>query len=223
MKYIEIDGKKYKVDPQDSTKALLDADGNPVPYVEETPPGDPKPHTHEWKMANDPEYARIYNRNQELEEEARRKAEKEEEERQESLRKNGEFQKLAEEEAAKRKKAEEKQREAEAVLDKYKGTVTELRDEMLAQIPEDKRGLIPEGSARTQIDYIRKNAKFLGVSIVNKGAPIPNNGDQPPLDEEGKLQKEFNELVAKENLTPKEQDRMSELSRLLKQIRARKQ
>jgi hypothetical protein len=222
MKYIEIDGKKYKVDPNDSTKALLGADGLPVPYVEEAPAPAPKPHDHEFKMANDPEYARIYNRNLELEEEARKKAEKDEEERRESLRKNGEFQKLAEEETAKRKAAETAKAEAESVLEKYKGTVNEIRDEMLEQIPEDKRTLIPQGSARVQIDYIRKNAKFLGVSLVNKGGDVPPNTDTPPLDEEGKLQKEYADLLKKENLTFKEKERMSELARLIKTVRSRK-
>lgn len=223
MKYIVIDGKKYKIDPQDSSKALLDAEGNMIPYVEDAPPSDPKPNTHEWKMANDPEYARIWNRNQELEEERRKDEERAEEERREALRKNGEFQKLADEEVVKRKKAEKDRDEDRAVLEKYKGTVNAIRDDMLEQIPEDKRGLIPEGSARTQIDYIRKNAKFLGVSLLEKkGSGVPPNEEKPPLDEEGRLTEEFSALAKKENLTPSEQTRMSELSKLIKKIRQSK-
>lgn len=224
MKYIVINGKKFKIDPTDESKALLDDKGEPIPYEEETDPNEPKPGSHEFKMKNDPEYARIFLRNQELEDEARKKAEKDEEERQENLRKNGEFQKLAEENGEKARVLSGKLTETNAILDKYKGTLEEIRDEMLEQIPEDKRSLVPNDSAKNQIDYIRKNAQFLGVSLIptKKGSDVPPNKDTPPLDEEGKLQKEYNEIMAKDNLTRTEQNRLTELAKLLKQIRSRK-
>lgn len=234
MKYIVIDGKKYKIDPNDESKPLMGTDGNPIPYEEEeVPPTPPKPKASDYDTMTDediaelaktdPALARLIREKKDLQEQAAERERKAAEERDEQLRKNGEWQKLAEEAEERRKKAEKDRDEATAVLDKYKGTVNTIRDEMLGQIPEDKRGLIPEGSARTQIDYIRKNAKFLGVSLVNKGGNVPPNTDEPPLDEEGKLQKEFGELLAKDNLTHREQERMGEVSRLLKEIKARKQ
>jgi len=226
MKYIVIDGKKFKVDPADSTKALLDDAGNPVPYEEEVPPVPPSNKTLEELAKTDPEVARLLKEKKDLEDE---KAEREriaEEERQEALKKNGEFQKLAEEQTEKAKTYKKELDETVAVLGKYKSTVNEIRDEMLNQIPEDKKGLVPEDSAKNQIDYIRKNAKFLGVSLLvpNKGGDVPPNEDTPPLDEEGKLQKEFSELMRKEThlLTSSEKARLTEVSKLLNQIRKRK-
>jgi hypothetical protein len=223
MKFIVIDGVKYKVDPNDSAKALLDAEGKMVLYVEEVPPVDPEnKNTHEYKMKNDPDYARVWTRNQELEEAAEKKKLEDEEARTELLKKNGEFQTLAEEAIAKRKEAEELARNAAESLKDYKKTLNGLLDDMKSQIPEDKKSLIPTGNSRTQIDYIRTNAKFLGVSIVSKGGNVPPNEDTPPLDEEGKLNKEYTELLRKENLSFKEKERMGDLARMIKQLRARK-
>lgn len=220
MKYIVIDGVKYVIDPNDSTKALLDANGEMVKYVEEVPPADVN--SHEYKMKNDPEYARIIARNQQLEDEKRLADEAKQKEHDENLKKNGEWQKLAEEAETRRLAAEERARESEAVLGKYKGTLNSLVDDMIAQVPEDKRSLIPDGNAHKKVEYLKKNAKFLGISLMNSGSGVPPNDGTPPLDEEGKLQKEFSDLVKKENLTHTEKQRMSDVSRLLKEMRARK-
>ncbi len=230
-KYIEIDGVKYVIDPEDESKALLNDKGEKTVFIEETPPADPPQDppveppikgSLEERAKDDPELARLLKEKADADEKVRLANEKSEEDRKEQLRKNGEFQQLATEADEKRKEAEGKATEASYVLDKYKKTVEELRDAMVEQIQEDKRSLIPDGNARKQIDYIQKNAKFLGVSVVNKGGNVPNNEDKPPLDEEAKLNKEFTELLAKEELTQTEKDRISELSRLIKEIKARK-
>jgi len=227
MKYIVIDGKKFKTDSNDESKALLDSEGNPIPYEEEspTPPKEGDRKSIEELAKTNPEIARLLKERKELEEEKAERERKSEEERQEALRKNGEYQKLSEENSEKALGYKKKLDEVNALLDKYKGTVNEIRDEMLAQIPEEKKPLIPEDSAKNQIDYIRRNAKFLGVSLIatHKGGEVPPNEDTPPLDEEGKLTKEFSELMKKENLTRTEDNRLLEVSKLLKQIRSRKQ
>jgi len=221
MKYIVIDGIKYKIDPSDATKALLDSEGKPVPYVEDTPPAPGK--SLEDLAKENPEVARMLAEKKRLEDEAAERAEKEDQERQEALRKNGEFQTLAKEAEDRARKAKQEKDEAEAILGKYKGAINEIRDEMLSQIPEDRRGLVPETSAIKQVDYIRKNAEFLGVSLVKKkGSGVPPHEDTPPLDEEGRLTEELSVLAKKDNLTPTEQARMSEVAKLIKKIRAAK-
>lgn len=220
MKYIVIDGKKYQVDPSDSTKALLGADGQPVPYVEDTPP---TTKSLEERAKDDPELAAVLAEKKRLEDEAAERERLAEEERQKQLAESGDFKKIAEEATTKAEKAQQKVNETNAVLGEYKETLKGILDDMLAQIPDDKKSLIPDGATKAKIEYIRKNAKFLGVVLIaDKGTEVPPNEVKPPLDEEGKLQKEFNELMAKTELTRTEQARLTELSKQLKQIRARK-
>ena len=216
-----IDGVKYKVDPQDNSKALLDSEGKPIPYVEPTPSPAPNPSKKSLDdlAKEDPDVARLVAENKRLAEEQTERERKAEAERTEQLRKNGEFQKLADEAETRASNLKEKLSEANAIIDKYKGTVNEIRDEMVAQIPDDKKSLVPDGSAKSQIEYIRKNAKFLGVSLLTKmGSDVPPNKETPPLDEESKLRKEFHDLMAKGSLTQTEQNRLTELSKLLKKL-----
>ena len=233
MKYIEIDGVKYQVDPNDPTKAL-EVDGEKVLYVEEAPVDPPKPVdppapnpspvdydklTDEeiTEMAKtDPALAKMIRDNRKLKEDATEAERLAEEERKETLRKNGEFQTLANEADADREKMRGEKAESDALLDKYKGTVGEILGDMMSQIPDDKKSLIPKGSPRKQIEYIKENAKFLGVSVIKKGSHVPKNEEEPDLNDEGKLRKEFQELIDKETLSPTETKRMNELSGLLK-------
>lgn len=225
MEYIEINGVKYKVNSEDKTKPLLDAEGNKVLYEEPEPPTPlaPGKKTLEELAKEDPEIARLLSENKRLAEDQAERDRKAEAERKAQLEKNGEFQKLAEEAEQRAANAKQKLDEANAIIDKYKGTINELRDEMMAQIPEDKKSLVPEGSAKSQIEYIRKNVSYFGVSLLaKKGSEVPPNKDEPPIDEETKLTKEFRELMDKTNLTLTESARLTELSTLLKKLRAGK-
>lgn len=240
MKYIEIDGVKYKVDPNEPTKPLLDSDGNKVLYEEEkppTPPEPPKPPANDpppkWsedmsdedleKLAkSDPALARLIREKRKLKEEADAAAEKAAEDHRKQLEKNGEFQQLAKEADDERKEALRKLSENNAILDKYKATVSMIRDKMFDQIPQEKQSLVPTGSARKQIEYILANAKHLGVSVIAKGSNVPKNGDEPPIDDEAKDRKEFQELLDKDQLTRTETIRMSELSSKIKGYDAKK-
>ena len=234
-KFIEIEGVKYKIDPDDETKPLLDDKGEKIPYVEEkpvapvVPPKDPAPpdQSLEALAKTNPEVARMLQEKKELEEDKRKQDEAAEIERKAQLEKNGEFQILAKESDDKRITSEAKQTEQTEIIKKQNDAFKGLRDDMVSQIPEDKRTLIPEVSARKQIDYIRANAKHLGVSILNKGGAIPNNGNNPPLDEEGELTKRFNEYLKRsedhpESMTIRDKDDMLDIGRKLKEIRANK-
>ena len=231
-KFIEIDGAKYKIDPNDETKPLLDDKGEKILYVEEkpkdpvVPPKDPAPtdQSLEALAKTNPEVARMLQDKKQLEEDKRKQDEATEKERKAQLEKNGEFQILAQEAETKREASEAKQAEQAEVLKKQNDAFKDLRDDMVSQIPEDKRTLIPEVSARKQIDYIRANAKHLGVSILNKGGKVPDNGNNPPLDEEGELTKRYNEYLkmSPELMTIRDKDDMLDIGRKLKEIRANK-
>ncbi|MAZ65274.1 MAG: hypothetical protein CMG51_02985, partial [Candidatus Marinimicrobia bacterium] len=67
-----------------------------------------------------------------------------------------------------------------------------------------------------QIEYILANAKHLGVSVIAKGSNVPKNNEEPPLDDEQKDRKRFQELLDKDELTRSESTEMSELSTKIK-------
>lgn len=244
---ITLDGKEYKADPENEGEPLKDEDGNPVPVDANPAPDegkdggdskggddkggddknvnkDPSALTLEELKKLNPEVAKLANDS----EQARQKLEEAEAQRQkaeeEELKKRGEWQTLAENE---KKRAEEKASEAakaNKLLEGYKGTIKTLLESVVAQIPEDKRHLIPEDySDRKQLEYISKNQQWFGVTLANAGSTVPNNDSKPPTDEEGQLQTELSELIKKENRTYTEDNRMLEVSQKLKEIRANKE
>ena len=230
-KFIEIDGVKYKIDPTDETKALLDDKGEKIPYVEKSqvdPPKDPvdppKPtdQSLEELAKTNPEVARMLQEKKQLEDDKQKKDIEAEKERKEQLEKNGEFQVLAKEADERATKSEAEQAKQKAVLELQNDAFKKLRDGMVEQIPEDKKSLIPEVSARKQIDYIQANAKHLGVSILNKGGVVPKK-DDPPLDEEGEMQKRYNEYLkmSPETMTQRDKDDMLDIGRKLKELRSK--
>lgn len=232
MKYIEIDGVRYKVDPNDSTKPLM-VDGQMVKYEEEAPEPIPptttpvKVHDNmsddeiEALAKTDPALARILRDNKRLKEDKVKAEADAAQARKAEMEKNGEFQKLAEEAERDRDKAISEKNEALAMLEKYKTTVNTIRDNMMSQIAPEKQSLVPEGSARKQIEYILANAQHLGVSIIAKGSPVPKNTDEPK-DDEGRDRKRFAELMEKDNLTRNEQNELNDLSKKIKSYDAKK-
>jgi len=224
--FIVIDGVKYKIDPNDETKALLDDKGEKILYVEDK--GDDKNKVDlskfsldELKKAN-PDVAKALLEAEQIKaDKAKADSEKEEADRKAKA-DQGKWQELAEEETKKRKQAEADSAKDKDILEKYKGTVNGILEETLKSIPEDKRGLIPSDySPRKKLEYINSNAKTLGITIGGvKGGAIPPNETDVNLDDESKAQKEYDELLKKGvGRTPIENDQMLALAKKIKEIR----
>lgn len=224
--YIEIEGVKYKVDPNDKTKPLLDDKGEKILYVE---PDDKnknkidlsKVSIDDIKKAN-PELARILQEAEDNKSKLSQLDREKEEADRKTKEEAGKWQDIATDETNKRKDAEGKLSEVNSVLEKYKGTVNGILEATIQTIPEDKRGLIPKDySPRKKLEYINANAKTLGITIgVGKGGAIPPHEVDINLDEESKLQKEFDELSAKkDSRTPEESARMLALAKKIKEVR----
>lgn len=227
-KYIVIGGVKYQIDPSDKTKALLDDKGEPIPYKEEDKGGEDdknkvdlsKLSIDELKKAN-PDIAKLFNTVDELTGKLKEKETAEEEAERKRKEKEGKWQELAEEEKTKRKELESKAIKAEEILEKYKSTVNGILEETIKSIPEDKRGLIPHDySARKKLEYINNNAKSLGVTIGGKkGSEVPANDKDINLDEESKVRKEYDDLMAKgKDRTDLETAQMLQVAKKLKEI-----
>lgn len=231
-KYIEIDGVKYEIDPNDKTKALLDDKGNPIPYTEEKKEDKKeddknkvdlsKINLDELRKAN-PDIAKAL-KDAEDAKNALAKINKDNEEAdRKSKADQGKWQELAEEETKKRREAESNATKFEELLNKYKSTVNGILEETVKTIPEDRRNLIPSDySARKKLEYINSNAKILGVTLGGKkGGEIPPNDKDINLDEESKVQKSYDELLAKgKDRTDIETAQMLELAKKIKEIRA---
>jgi len=223
--FIVIEGVKYKVDPNDKTKALLDDKGEKILYVEENKGGEKvdlsKFSLDELKKAN-PDVAKALLEAEQIKaDKAKADSEKEEADRKAKA-DQGKWQELAEEETRKRKEAEANSAKDKDILDKYKGTVNGILEETLKSIPEDKRGLIPSDySPRKKLEYINSNAKTLGITIGGvKGGAIPPHEVDVNLDDESKAQKEYDELLKKGSArTPIENDQMLALAKKIKEIR----
>lgn len=222
-KYIVIDGVKYQIDPNDKTKALMDADGKPVAYVEEE--GNKvdlsKFTLDDLKKAN-PDVAKAFNDLEEMRGK-QTEAEKAKEETERKAKEDaGKWQEIADDEKKKRLDLEDKFTKNNEVLTKYKETVTSILDNTLKSIPEEKRALIPaDYSPRKKLEYITNNAKILGVAMSpnNKGGNIPPNEVDVNLDEESKVTKEYQDLVDKKNRTHIEDAQMLALAKKIKEIR----
>ena len=223
-KYIVIDGVKYEIDPNDKTKAKLDADGKPIPYKEDE--GNKvdlsKISLDELKKAN-PDIAKAFNDLDELRKKQDEDAKAKEEADRKAKEDAGKWQEIAEEEKRKRLEIEGNAKKSEEVLGKYKETVTSILDNTLKSIPEDKRALVPaDYSPRKKLEYITNNAKILGINMspANKGGDVPPNDKDINLDEESKVTKEYDELLKKgKDRTPMETQQMLELAKKIKEIR----
>jgi len=218
-KFIEIDGKKYQAD--DKGEALKDAQGNMIPYVEPTQdPIDPSKVDLDELAKVNPHVARMMAEKADADKKLAEAAQAEEDRKREEAEKKGEWQKLSEEEREKRKAAEAKAAKAEALVGNYKQTVDGIVTNMLKDIPEEKKALIPaQFNSRQKLEYITTNAKFLGINVANnKGGGVPPNENEPNLDEESKVRKEFEELRVKQNKTSTEEQHLVELAKKLKEL-----
>ena len=241
--FVEIDGVKYKQDPDNEGEALKGEDGKPVPYEEKKAgdddkggkkddgdggkkdePKDPsKMSLDELKKLN-PDVAKALQEGDDARKQLEEAEEKRQKEEEEKLKEQGKWQELAESAKTEAQKAKDEAKKANELLGKYKGTVDSLLESVLGQVPDDKKGLIPSGfSNRQKLEYAIENSKFLGISVVNKGGGVPPNDGNAPTDDEGELQKELNDLMAKESRTYTEDQRMIEVSKKLKEVRKAKE
>lgn len=224
-KFIVIDGIKYEIDPNDKTKAKLDADGKPILYKE--PEGEKnqidlsKISIEDLKKAN-PEVAKALQDLETLRGDKTKSEQEAEEAKRKALEEEGKWKEIADVEKSKREAIEGDFKKNEEVLAKHKETITKILDATLKDVPEEKKALIPKDySPRKKLEYITENAKILGVNIspANKGGNVPPNEDQVNLDEESKLTKEFEELRTKKERTDSETSRMMELAKKIKEVR----
>lgn len=224
-KYIVIDGVKYEIDPNDKTKAKLDADGKPILYKE--PEGEKidlsKVSLEDLKKAN-PDVAKALQEAEQLKADKAKADEEKAAADRKAKEDQGKWQDIADEEKRKRETAEGELKKSNDVLDKYKGTVNSILENTLKGVPEEKRALIPtDYSPRKKLEYITNNAKILGVNIspANKGGEVPPGDKDINLDEESKLAKEYDELLKKgKDRTPTETQHMIELAGKIKEVRA---
>ena len=158
MNFIEIDGVKYKVDPEDSTKPLLDEKGEKVLYVEDEPQAnptpDPTPEPEPEPTGTDPEKLKLQQKVKDFETAEQERKEKAEKDRHDALAKQGKFEDLVKEKQAELDKVKAELKKTRQLADKDKAVLKQVLDSMTAQIPEDKRTLIPSGAYRVQIKYI---------------------------------------------------------------------
>jgi hypothetical protein len=223
-KYIVIDGVKYQIDPNDKTKALMDADGKPVPYVEaEGAKVDLSKFTLEDLKKANPDVAKALQDLDTLRGEKTQAEKDAEDAKTKQLAEQGKWQEIADVEKKKREVLEGDFNKNKEVLEKYKGTVTSILETTLKDVPAEKLALIPKDySPRKKLEYITENAKVLGLNIspANKGGKIEPNEVDINLDEESKVAKEFEDLREKgKTRTPAETQKMMDLAKKIKEIR----
>lgn len=223
-KYIVIDGVKYQIDPNDSTKALLGADGKPVLYVE---PKEPevdlsKVSLEDLKKAN-PDVAKALQEAEDIKAKQAQAAKEKEEADRKAKEESGKWQDIADEERKKREALEGEHKKTQELLDKHQATINGILENTIKGIPEEKRGLIPSDySPRKKLEYITNNASVLGINMSpsNKGGSVPPNDKDINLDEESKVTKEYDELLKKgKNRTMMETNKMMDLAKKIKEIR----
>ena len=227
QKFIEIEGTKYQVDPEDNTKPLVDENGDKVLYKEEPepptePPKDDDPvDPPKDDEGSDPEKLKLQEEVKRLNAQNDERERLAEQEKKDALEKQGKYEELYNTTTAELEKTRGELTRERELREKDKELLKEVLDDMLAQIPPEKQSLVPDSSYRERIKYIKSNQKRLGVNLVKKGEKIPGN-DQPPTEEQKKIadRKRFEELQNKaragEKLSFAEEDEMARLAKLIK-------
>jgi len=221
VQFVEIDGKKYIPDDTDKTKAK-EVDGKKVEYVAPVPP----------KKDDAPDLSKmtteeIANLNPEVKKLLQEKADREAADA--KAKQDADLAAGKHEEVIKSKDAEIDKLKKELgtkgeILEKYVGSVKQVLEQVLKDIPKDNIGLIPESfSPREKLEYITKNAKLLGVKVgTGKGGGVPPNEDDPNTTDLQKYQAEFETLQKKEGKKASDFTRMAELGKLIKTERTKK-
>lgn len=235
VEFIEIEGQKFQKGEGDQPKK--DDKGNPIPFVD--PAADPdkgkKAEADKINFAeadieelakHNPKVAAMLDEQRKKEEAQKDADEKARKKEQEALEKNGEWQKLAESRNTELETVKADHAKTKEQLGKYVDTVKEVLKNVMATIPADKQGLIPEDfSPRQKLEYIGKNAALLGASVVNgKGDPVKKGDPAPGLTDREKIQTEFNELQKKGSArTETDNSQMFQLGKKLKEFQIAEQ
>lgn len=222
-KFVEIDGAKFVPDEADPSKAKVGDDGKPVPFTEKKPETPPATKSLEELAKDNPEIAALLEKDKKRVEEDEKRAKEQKEKEEKEAAEKGQWKELAEKRAQELEAEKQKTAQKEEILGKYVGSVKEILAETLKTIPKEKLGLIPDNfSPREKLEYITKNAKLLGAKVGSgAGGGVGGNDDDPPATEEAKVSKELEDLRKKEKKTEADHEKIFELSKSLKEIRAK--
>lgn len=231
MKVIEIEGKKFEAD--DDGKVINGEDGKPKPYVDpadnkdkdkdkDKQTIDPANADLEELAKVNPKLADFMKQAQENSTKLTEKEKADQDAERKRLEEKGEWEKIAKQNEDAAKKAQADLAKSNELLKAYKGTMSEALAALMAEIPDDKKALIPEAfTERQKFEYIIKNAEQLGAksALTKKGGKVPGNDEEKPTDEAVTMQKRFDELAAKSGKSRVEETEMLDLAKKLKEIK----
>lgn len=231
-KFVEVDGKKFVDDG--SGKPKLDDKNQPIPFVEKKA-GDEIDLTNlDYATVTDeqlaiiekkaPSIAKLIKDKREADAKIAGIDDEKKKKEEEDLKAKGEWEKLAGQKDGTIADLTKKLQEKEGLLGKYAESIKSILKDTLATIPKDKLGLIPsEFSDRQKLEYITKNAKLLGATIIGSGKIEKGDDDTITGTEEEKMINRFEELQKKKDKTRTEEQEMIELSRKIKEARKKKE
>ncbi len=227
-KFIEIDGAKFQVDPNDETKAKMDADGKPVPFVEEKK-GDEsdknkvdlsKVSIEDLRKAN-PDIEKALKDVEDIKKAEEDRKKKEQEDNTKKLQEENKWKELYETEKEKNVVVTGDLTKANELLKNHQDTIKSILDNVLEKVPADKKNLIPKDySPRKQLEYVTSNADIFGVNVtLQKGGGVPDNDKKVTLDDESKLTERLEELRNKKPRTYLEDQEMLDTAKKIKEVR----
>lgn len=226
IKFVEVDGAKFVADESDPSKPKLDDKGEKVPYTPKADDGKGGAGNSsdlEELAKTNPAVAKLLDDQKKRKEEDEARAKAEEERKEKEAKEKGDWQKLAEERGVTVEQLKKDLQKKDEILGKYVGSTKQILAEVIATIPKENLGLIPEDfSPREKLEYITKNAKLLGAKIVGagKGGKVDGNDVEPPSSELEKLNNEFTELQKKPNKVGADYTKLQELGKKIKEVRA---
>lgn len=231
-KFVEVDGKKFIDDG--SGKPKLDDNQQPIPFVEKKTEDDFDLSKIDFATVTEEQIETIEKKFPSIAKLVRDKFEAEKKlagidadkkkQEEDDLKAKGELQKLLDIKEGSIADLTKKLGEKDTLLGKYSESVKSILKEVLVTIPKDKQGLIPsEFSDRQKLEYITKNAKLLGATIVGSGKIENNDGDHVDATEEEKMINRFTELQNKKDKTSTELKEMTELARKIKDAQKKKE
>lgn len=218
-KSIEIEGKKVLAD--DAGEALKNSKGEYIPYVEQSIP-DVKDLDLEALSKANPTVAKMIEEHNANQLKLKEIKDAEEAKALEDAKKNGDFQKLLEDATTKNKTLEETLKTKDEQIGKYRTSVEGVVDNLLKQIPDDKKTLIPEKfSPREKLEYITQNSASLGVTttvVPKQGDKVPDNDKEPVAGQQAILMKKFTDLMDKKDRSSAEDLELSKLATEIKNL-----
>lgn len=227
VKFVELDGQKFVADDTDPAKAKLDDKGEKIPFAPKAADGGAggggNSEDLELLAKTNPAIAKLLDERKQREIDDKKREKEEEDRKEKEAAEKGNWQKLAEDRAKKIEELTQDNSKKEEILGKYVGSTKAILAEVVATIPKENLGLIPENfSPREKLEYITKNAKLLGAKIVGagKGGAIDKNDVEPPSTDLEKLNNEFLDLQKKPNKTGVDYTKMQELGKKIKEVRA---